>query len=323
MTHKDIYTKFMIEYDKNNVASSYPSLTQYEVATILDKAYNALIAQKVTGNNPRRVPFEADTKAISDLHPLVKRTRLTFKEQTQEGDDWTTMNVAELSLPEDFMYYVRMMIWYNTYDSTNDRVEENKVHQPSPVAFVGADDNPWVNTKEEGYTTDAEQALDPEDFGDFINWRDLYWATSPEEVINTNLMIADNTDGKPYDKRQLRLLPVKLVSHEVAEKFIATAYNMPWVKNPVCYIYGNDIDVVYDSIRKPEVEPNKSFAWFVYICKPAKFVSGDSTDFSENTNFELSDTMAEELINLAVSFALENVEQQRLNTKLNMRGLES
>nr|DAF65995.1 MAG TPA: hypothetical protein [Caudoviricetes sp.]DAH00442.1 MAG TPA: hypothetical protein [Crassvirales sp.] len=44
MTHKDIYTKFMIEYDKANVASSYPSLTEYEIATILDKAYNALIA---------------------------------------------------------------------------------------------------------------------------------------------------------------------------------------------------------------------------------------------------------------------------------------
>ena len=53
MTHKDIYTKFMIEYDKANITSSYPSLTPYEVATILDKAYLALIARKPTGNNPR------------------------------------------------------------------------------------------------------------------------------------------------------------------------------------------------------------------------------------------------------------------------------
>ena len=39
--------------------------------------------------------------------------------------------------------------------------------------------------------------------------------------------------------------------------------------------------------------------------------------------FECSDTMAEELISLAVAFALENVESQRLNSKLNMRGLEA
>ena len=53
MTHKDIYTKFLIEYDKANVTSSYPHLTKYEVATILDKAYLALIARKMVGNNPR------------------------------------------------------------------------------------------------------------------------------------------------------------------------------------------------------------------------------------------------------------------------------
>ena len=72
MTHKDIYIKFMIEYDKANVTSSYPSLTEYEIATVLDKAYNAIIAQKITGNNYRRSVFESDNKAIADLEPLVK-----------------------------------------------------------------------------------------------------------------------------------------------------------------------------------------------------------------------------------------------------------
>jgi hypothetical protein len=33
--------------------------------------------------------------------------------------------------------------------------------------------------------------------------------------------------------------------------------------------------------------------------------------------------MAEELITLAIAFALENIESQRLNSKLNMRGLEA
>jgi len=39
--------------------------------------------------------------------------------------------------------------------------------------------------------------------------------------------------------------------------------------------------------------------------------------------FELSDTMAEELISLAVMMALENVESTRLQTKAQMRGLEA
>jgi len=45
--------------------------------------------------------------------------------------------------------------------------------------------------------------------------------------------------------------------------------------------------------------------------------------FSSDVNFELSDQMAEELINLAIAFALESVESPRLNTKLNTRGLEA
>ena len=81
MTHSDIYTKFMIEYDKANITSSYPSLTKYEIATILDKAYLALIAQKYTGNNPRRSAFESDMKAIEDLQPLIKRVTTNGSKQ--------------------------------------------------------------------------------------------------------------------------------------------------------------------------------------------------------------------------------------------------
>jgi hypothetical protein len=45
--------------------------------------------------------------------------------------------------------------------------------------------------------------------------------------------------------------------------------------------------------------------------------------YKDRYTFECNDTMAEELISLAVAFALENVESQRLNSKLNMRGLEA
>jgi hypothetical protein len=43
----------------------------------------------------------------------------------------------------------------------------------------------------------------------------------------------------------------------------------------------------------------------------------------EEYQFECNSTMAEELVSLAVAFALENVESARLNSKLNMRGLEA
>nr|DAP32973.1 MAG TPA: hypothetical protein [Caudoviricetes sp.] len=39
--------------------------------------------------------------------------------------------------------------------------------------------------------------------------------------------------------------------------------------------------------------------------------------------FELSDSVAEELINLAIIFASDTVESPRLNTKVNLRSFES
>ena len=103
MTHNDIYTKFMIEYDKANITSSYPSLTEYEIATILDKAYLAIIAQKLTGNNTRKAPFEADIKAIEDIRPLIKTSTATSKlTDTVSG----ITNSMIFNMPEDLLYYV-------------------------------------------------------------------------------------------------------------------------------------------------------------------------------------------------------------------------
>lgn len=232
MTHNDIYTKFMIEYDKANVTSSYPSLTKYEVATILDKAYNALIAQKVTGNNIRRAYFEADTKAISDIAPLVKFSLLDVRYQY--------LNVTSFQLPTDFAYFVSASLEYN------------------------------MGKK------------------------------------------------KPMDGNIYRDVPVKLIPHNLVEKFIASSYNMPWIKNPVCCIENGMVKVIYDPVDKPEV--SSGHVKFIYVKQPKSFVENIN---NTSTSFELSDTMANELISLAVAFALDNVESTRLNSKLNMRGLEA
>jgi hypothetical protein len=67
--------------------------------------------------------------------------------------------------------------------------------------------------------------------------------------------------------------------------------------------------------------------YITYVSKPAKFAVGDGTkeedyDFG-STAFELSDTMAEELIKLAIIMSTEIVESPRLNTELQTRPLES
>ena len=103
MTHRDIYIKFMIGYDKANVTSSYPSLTEYEVATFLDKAYLALIAQKVTGNNSRHIGFEQDLKVTEDLGPLIV-TKREYNVNTKPLP--YVHNALSCDLPSDWLYFV-------------------------------------------------------------------------------------------------------------------------------------------------------------------------------------------------------------------------
>ena len=143
-------------------------------------------------------------------------------------------------------------------------------------------------------------------------------------------------DYKPVDGViNGRSVPVKLVTHEIAQKFFTTASNIPWIKEPVCFIEGSDIFVVYDLLNPPADTLRVTFIKQpnTFVKDLSQFTSGTWTYFtpyedatSEQADlyrFECNSTVAEELVSLAVSFALENVESQRLNSKLNMRGLEA
>ena len=127
MTHNDIYTKFLIEYDKANVTSSYPSLTEYEAATILDKAYLALIARKLTGNNTRQIPFEYDTKAVEDLRPLVVSAKF---------DEFNGYSLADnehiFKINDDLLYYLEGQLMFDKGHTAAD----NKSHKKENVLPV-------------------------------------------------------------------------------------------------------------------------------------------------------------------------------------------
>ena len=136
MTHNDIYTKFMIEYDKANVTSSYPSLTKYEAATLLDRAYLALISRKLTGNNTRRAPFEYDTKAIEDLRPL-----LTTTEFRSNGKTYSEGNEYRFNIPNNLMYYIEGLA---TYPNDEQEIVIPVNHQIARKFRKSNSNIPWI-----------------------------------------------------------------------------------------------------------------------------------------------------------------------------------
>lgn len=134
MTHSDIYTKFMIEYDKANITSSYPSLTKYEIATLLDKAYLAIIAQKLTGNNARNVGLEGDNKAIEDIRPLIVTSKINIVHDviTLASNEYT----YSLKTLYDYLYYIKGSLDIIMYTNSID----DKKHINVPVDLVTHED---------------------------------------------------------------------------------------------------------------------------------------------------------------------------------------
>lgn len=133
MTYKDIHKKYMIEYDKENVTSSYPSLTTYEIATILDKAYLALIAQKLTGNQ-QRVPFEGDIKAVEDVRNIIASKKISKSNTTLPIDNAVIYKLS------DILYFLTALVLIDgklvTTNLVNHEIAKNFMHT--------ATNRPWI-----------------------------------------------------------------------------------------------------------------------------------------------------------------------------------
>lgn len=151
MTHKDIRTKFLIEYDKDAAVSSYPSLTDYEIATILDKAYLALIAQKLTGNNQRKVPFEGDIKAIEDVRPLLTTNLAQRTDNVNNGvqNQFTFKFDFGANKPK-LLYFIQatLQLYKRTNSIDADTVRINTVklisHDDAQNFYATSNNTPWI-----------------------------------------------------------------------------------------------------------------------------------------------------------------------------------
>lgn len=253
MTYNDIYKKFLIEYDKADVSSSYPSLTNEEIAAILDKAMYALIAQKVTGNNPRKVALDMDSKAMSDIAPLIDIWTLT---QSTNNTDSSIAN-------NEFVY---------VYD---DGVIP-------PVYILGGK----------------------------ITYTDKQKETGKAE---------SSKDTNKYEET------VQLLTSVIADKFKETVHNKPWIKEPIMYVQrenttSKECTCIHILIDSSKGKITNSSLHIRGIMMPTSFAQQKNQN---TTEFPLSNTVCEELINLALIFACRNVQDPRLATIVQTKSLEA
>lgn len=112
-----------------------------------------------------------------------------------------------------------------------------------------------------------------------------------------------------------------LTSHELVKPFIQTYNNTPWVENPIATLENNKLLVYVDPVlmQQPMYAPREEDDTqyyrvdLTYVKKPTPF------DYTQpNVELDFSEDVMYEIINRAVVLALENIESQRQQSKLQL-----
>lgn len=103
---------------------------------------------------------------------------------------------------------------------------------------------------------------------------------------------------------------VILTSHAIEQNVKETDINKPWLPKPVAEIENDKLIVYYDPIKHMTIADDVAIA-ITYIKKPF------TIDITSNPDaiIEVEDSVALEIVDLAVFLALENIESQRTETK--------
>lgn len=139
MTYNDIYKNFLIEYDKANVSSSYPSLLPEEIYELLNKAMLAWIAQHVTGNNYRRTVLDSDTKSANNLWWLMSTSTANNPKQG------TANNEVVYTLNTTYLYVLRCSGEFTSHDEKSNYTIIPIYSSEEAARFKQTGSNmPWV-----------------------------------------------------------------------------------------------------------------------------------------------------------------------------------
>lgn len=105
---------------------------------------------------------------------------------------------------------------------------------------------------------------------------------------------------------------VSMIDHQVANRFLETYNNKPWIDTPVATIEDNSLQIYVDTTttRAPYSVD------ITYVKYPTKIENLGSEGL-----VEIPEYMRYELINIAVQLALENIESRRIETKSQINNL--
>lgn len=107
---------------------------------------------------------------------------------------------------------------------------------------------------------------------------------------------------------------VTMVDHNIANRFLETYNNKPWIDNPVATIENNSLQIYVDTTLTSS--PYTVDITYVKYPTPIEETS------EEDGITEIPEYMKYEIVNTAVALALENIESRRIQTKTQLNTIQ-
>lgn len=127
-----------------------------------------------------------------------------------------------------------------------------------------------------------------------------YMVPTPDDMfIYISSIVMIGSDASP------RWEITDLITHEQSKRFIETSSNKPWIKVPKILIEDNFFILYQDP------------TWSTFSKLVVTYIKKPDIIMNKNDEFQLNDKVADEVVTLAVTLALENIESQRFSTMSN------
>ena len=299
-----MHRAFEIGVDKID-SDSVPNILTAEMDFFLNQAQDQFVKVRYGGNNVYRTGFEQTQKRTDDLRTIVKRQKVICYPFFDSSGTPIEANVYSGAIPSDYDYLTNLRVKNISAICGNDFIDMDN-YKGTTYGFKLGDGTWFVH-------------------GDWINWND-----EEEQQLNNNnivyllaqngqglteLVVVDlnNQDGgtliaDPVPNVEEKWEGAKQVQHDDIGEYLSDPFNKPVPEKPLFLFEGKDI------LMYANEDFIVSVVELTYIKKILELSSEDPTPFNMTDTCELPDHTHQEIVDIAVNIALEDIESPRLAT---------
>lgn len=277
MTISEMHTYFKVGVDKAE-SFNYPSFEIEEIDYFLNKAQERFIKQRYGINNLKGQGLEQTQKRTDDIREVVA------------SDNSTSFSTDANSKPYGKYYTLPNIAPGNVYWFSIQEEAEIVYVDAASITYTSSTGVPQLKT----YIVTANT----------VTYDGSTYSVGDSFVVNDSSLLTFN-DGSAIASTKSHRVGVKPLQHDDYNKVAVDPFNKPksdqarrlMLGDTIELLTGKDFDITTFYIR--------------YVRKPIP------VNFNTPTDCELADHTHEEIVDMAVSIALEDIESGRYQTNLN------